>query len=395
MPGMSFLRHRSGPAARPVVAIALAACVVLAACDGSRTPLPPKSFGANGPTIVPPTDPLIRYVGRWDTSDPAVARAAWSAAAFTFRFGGTTLGLAIEDTALPDGTPDDDWVAVSLDGRELPPIALSEGRRTYEIARGLAAGSHEVAVAKRTEAEVGTIGLRGIALDPGASLGARPAAPPRILEIVGDSISTGFGVLGPNADCPFSAATEDATRTYGALAARDLGADVWIAAWKGKGVLRNDVATDADTIPRLYERLLPGVPGSRYDFAVQPDVVVLNIGTNDFARTAPPDAEFREAYAAFVARLRTLHPKALLVLALGPMLFDEGDINFRTLARAAIAATIADARKQGDEKIAMIEFWSDPADGAGCQVHPSLATHRRMADQLVRLLEAKLGWKRI
>jgi lysophospholipase L1-like esterase len=202
-------------------------------------------------------------------------------------------------------------------------------------------------------------------------------------------------VLGKSADCPFSAATEDATLSYGALAARDLGADVWIAAWTGKGVLRNDDLQDPDTLPRIYERLLPGVPGSRYGFGVQPDAIVLNLGTNDFARSAPALDDFSEAYAAFVARLRALHPKALIVLAVGPMLFDEGAINFRTLARDAVAATLADRRRQGDENVATIELWSDPQDGAGCQVHPSAATHRKMADELVKLLEAKLGWKRI
>jgi len=373
--------------------LVLVVSAALAACDGCRAPSPPRTL-APGPIVVAPTDPGIRYVGRWDTSDPTVARAAWSATAFSFRFTGTSLELALEDTALSDGTPDDDWLAVTLDGRELPPFALSQGRRTYEIAGGLAPRTHEVAVAKRTEAEVGTIGLVGITLDPGASLGPRPESPPRIIEIVGDSISTGFGVLGPNADCPFSAATEDATQAYGALAARDFGADVWIAAWKGKGVLRNDDPNDADTLPRLYERLRPGDPGSAYAYSVHPDVVVLNVGTNDFARTAPPDAEFRAAYASFVARLRALHPDAFLVLALGPMLFDEGAINFRTLVRNAIAATIAERRGQGDERIEMIELWADPADGVGCQVHPNRVTHRRMADELVRLLEAKLGWKR-
>ena len=378
-----------------LLAAALLACALLAACGDPRAPLPAVARSASGPAVVSPTDPGIRYVGRWDAGDPAVARAAWSASAFSFAFTGTSVSLDLEDEALADGTPDDDWLAIALDGRELEPIALSQGRRSYVIARGLQPGPHALAAAKRTEAEVGTIGLRGIALDPGASLGPRPAQPARVVELVGDSISTGFGIGGKSSDCPFTAATEDATGTYGALAARDFGADVWIAAWKGKGVLRNDDPGDAVTLPRLYERLRPSDPGSRHAYGVHPDVVVLNVGTNDFARTAPPEPEFRAAYAAFVARLRELHPDALLVLALGPMLFDEGEINFRTLARNAIAATVADRRKLGDAKIETIEFWSEPQEGVGCQVHPSAATHRRMADELARLIETKLGWKRI
>jgi lysophospholipase L1-like esterase len=374
--------------------LSLAACAAFAACDGSRGAAPSHALAAAPPSVIAPADPGIRYVGRWDTRDPGVARAAWPAAAFEIRFAGTALALDIEDTALADGTPDDDWLAVAVDGRGLPPIALSQGRRRYEVAGGLEPGTHALYAAKRTEAEVGAIGLRGIVLDPGAALAPPPARPARVVEMVGDSIATGFGIDGKSADCPFSAATQDATGTWGALAARDLRADVWIAAWKGKGVLRNDDPNDPDTLPRLYERLLPGEAGSRWRYAAHPDAVVLNIGTNDFARSAPPDGEFRAAYAAFVARLRELHPDALLVLALGPMLYDEGAIDFRTRARKAIAATLAERRAAGDLRIEMIELWSDPADGVGCQVHPNRVTHRRMADELVRLLEARLGWRR-
>jgi lysophospholipase L1-like esterase len=369
-------------------------CAALAGCGGSRGKSGSRAGAAAAPVVIAPSDPGIRFVGRWDTSDPELPRSAWPAAAFAFRFTGTAAGLVLEDSVLSDDTPDGDWLAISLDGRDLPPVALSRGRRTYGIARGLAPGTHAIAVAKRTEAGVGTIGLVGIALDPGASLGPLPEPPGRVVEIVGDSISTGFGIDGESADCPFSAATEDATRTYGALAARELGADVWIAAWQGKGVLRNNDPDDADTLPRWYERLRPGDPDSVHTYGAHPDVVVLNIGTNDFAHTAPPGAEFYAAYAAFVARLRALHPGALLVLALGPLLRDEADGGVLTLARDAIGATLADRREQGDEMIEMIEFMSDPADGVGCQGHPNGVAHRRMADELMLLLEAKLGWKR-
>src|SRR5579862_4273348 len=40
------------------------------------------------PTEVPPTDPHIRYIGRWDFRDPQGPRAEWSASAFEFRFQG-------------------------------------------------------------------------------------------------------------------------------------------------------------------------------------------------------------------------------------------------------------------------------------------------------------------
>jgi lysophospholipase L1-like esterase len=384
-------RVRAGAFGSGWLALPLAAALV--ACDGGCGSPRAEEARATAAATFGPGDPRIRYVGRVDASDPARARFAWPATGFAFRFSGTSLALELDDVPLPDGTEENDWLAVAVDGTELAPVPLASGRRAYRVAADLPPGAHLAEVAKRTEAEVGTASLLGIALDPGAELLPPPAAPARVIEIVGDSISTGFGIDGKSADCPFSAATEDATGTYAALAARAFGAEARVVAWKGKGVLRNDDPTDPLTLPTLYERLLPGEPGSRCAHEVRADVVVLNLGTNDFARSAPPDAEFRAAYAAFVDRLRAVHPEALLVLALGPMLYDEGEINYRSLARAAIEATVADRRARGDAAVEMIELWSDPADGVGCQVHPNRATHRRMAGELARLIEARLGWR--
>ena len=72
--------------------------------------------------------------------------------------------LALEDTALADGTPEDDWLAITLDGRELPSIALSQGLRTYEIVRGLATSDETFGTTVALAARLGktTIAARDI-----------------------------------------------------------------------------------------------------------------------------------------------------------------------------------------------------------------------------------------
>lgn len=362
---------RSGARARVarcvVLCVALALCLAFAACDSAARP----THGPKTATRIAASDPQIRYFGRVDPSDPA---------------------LELDDQPLPDGTEENDRLEVRVDGQPVAPLRLTSGRRRYRVARGLSRGTHELEVRKRTQAEVGTVGLVGVKLDDGEALEAPPARAQRVLEIVGDSISTGFGLHGANAECQFSAATEDATLTYGALAARDVGAEPWIVAWAGKGVMRNEDPLERATLPAIYDRTLPGDPRSSFAYARHPDAVVINLGTNDFARSAPPDDEFCTAYAAFVARLRAAHPRAFFVLAVGPMLFDEGAINYRSLMRAVIEATIADRRAHGDTRIALLDLWNDPADGVGCQFHPNATTHRRMGDELARLLRSELGW---
>ena len=370
----------------------LALLAAAAACDGTaRSGGPPKA-PPNREVALRGDDPAFRPLGRVDRSVPGALRFAWPAAGFALRFTGTSIALVLDDAPLPDDTPENDFLAISVDGRALPPVALSSGRRAYEIARGLSPGAHELVAEKRTEPEAGAITLYGAALDPGAR--ALPPSPPsqRRVEIVGDSISAGAGIDGADGRCALTAAVEDATRSYGALAARALGADYEIVAWKGKGVLRNDDPRDRDTLPAIFGRTLPGDPASRDPLAARADAVVLNLGTNDFAHSEPPLDELRDAYAAFVARLRALHPGALIVLAVGPLLYDEPGRTWRTDARAAIAAVAEARRAAGDDRVALLDLWTDPADGVGCQSHPNLATHRKMAAELERLLRARLGW---
>jgi lysophospholipase L1-like esterase len=374
--------------------LATALCLLaLPCCDGVAHPQPAATPPATGAVTIRPSDPAIRTVGRFDRSDAAALRFAWPATAFRLRFTGTSVALVLRDTPLPDDTPETDCLAVTVDGRPLAPLELAKGTRTYEIARGLAPGAHEIAAAKRTEPEVGTVALLGVALDPGARALPPGRAATRRMEIVGDSICAGAGIEGRDPSCPLDAATEDATRTFGALAARSFGADVQIIAWKGKGVLRNDNPADAETLPAIYDRTLPGDPASGEAQGFGPDVVVLNLGTNDFARSAPPGRDFEAAYDGFVGVLRRRSPGALIVLAVGPLLFDEPGRMWRQDVKKAIESTIARRAATGDTRLALMDAWTERSDGDGCQMHPNLATHRKMAALLVRIVEDRLGWK--
>ena len=81
------------------------------------------------------------------------------------------------------------------------------------------------------------------------------ADPGRVVEIVGDSISAGFGNLGsethpgygpdPTGGCGFTTDTESAYLTYGAVAARALGIEVI--------VLRRPPAPEAPAVETIEE----------------------------------------------------------------------------------------------------------------------------------------------
>ena len=140
---------------------------------------------------VGPEDPTIRYTGWFDRRDPKAVRFAWPGSQIEIQFAGT--GLEVRLNEAPRRRGETDWLTVVIDDRAPTTIALTRGTHVYELAKGLAPGSHRALLWKRTEAEVGTVTLRGFVVH--GATGAAVTAPPgkkRRLIFIGDSITAGY-----------------------------------------------------------------------------------------------------------------------------------------------------------------------------------------------------------
>jgi lysophospholipase L1-like esterase len=342
---------------------------------------------------IAPSDPAIRYGGMFDRRTPDAPRFAWPGTHIEVRFSGTSLQARLTSTPVEDETRETDWITVVIDGGEPKTHALAEGEHVYPLASGLGPGMHRALIWKRTEAEVGTITFHGLRLDDGAKVGAPLPAPERRMYFIGDSITAGYGVEGPDMTCHWSAARENNYATYGAVAARALGAEYVASAWSGKGIYRNYEQRDEEVMPRLYRRIIPTDPGSPLASSFTADVVVVNLGTNDFGRGIPDKAKVLGAFGALLEELRASHPRALIVLMLGPMLIDDAVVGKqRTTMRAWLAELQAERVADGDTKLELLEVWTDPAEGLGCDAHPNARTQARIGAELATLVKTKLGW---
>jgi lysophospholipase L1-like esterase len=321
----------------------------------------------------------IRFIGRSDLTDPEHPRFSWPASAIATRFTGASLHVRLKDTGY-------DELEVVVDGAPVGVIATNPLKDDYQVVTGLADGPHELFLSKRTEARIGEVSFLGF--EPGAKLAPPTHMSTRRVELVGDSITAGYGAEGPGPTCTGSmAALENEFLAYGAIAARSLLADHVTIAWSGR---------TTEEMSTLYDRTIATQAASRWDFARwTPDAIVVNLGTNDFNRGDPGQGAFVKPYLAFVQRLRTLYPSALIVCALGPMLTDNYPPGGHALTRARLYITqvVAQVRAAGEKRIVFVEFPSqDFANGLGCDYHPSLKTHRMMGDQLAATLRAELKW---
>jgi lysophospholipase L1-like esterase len=123
------------------------------------------------------------------------------------------------------------------------------------------------------------------------------------------------------------------------------------------------------------------------------DAVVVNLGTNDMAIGIPDAASFHDAYLQLLRRVRGLNPKALIVIAFGPMLAEDSpQPQARTIMRTWMKRIENDFRAQVDDRVASLELWIDPREGLGCDSHPTVKTHERMGRELAALLRDRLKW---
>jgi lysophospholipase L1-like esterase len=368
-------------ALRSVVALSCLACT---RTDSSSAPAPAAggiiaaAAAATSPAPPAAPSPTVRFVGRFDTSNPAAPRFAWSGSAIVARFQGTGIAARIKD----DGK---NQFQIFVDGEPKAILKTEPTKDTYTLADGLSDGPHEVILYKRTEARVGEAAFLGF--EPkGRMLPAPPSAERRI-EFIGDSITTGYGVEGPGSSCYFTPDTQNELATYAGITARALGADHHTIAWSGKTIME---------MTEMWDRTLPANPESKWDFkAWTPHVVVINLGTNNFALQDPGEERYVRLYTALVDRVRKAYPEAFIVCMLGPMLTDVYPEGHRSLtqARKYMRNAVAKIKTSGDTNVELLEVPEQKhSDGLGCGFHPSQKTQKIVAERLVALVREKLRW---
>jgi lysophospholipase L1-like esterase len=337
--------------------------------------------------------PGLQYVGRWDRSDANGASASWGPVGIRARFTGTSVRVRIVDAQ--------NTFSLSIDGGQ--PKAMGPGLHgEVELASGLSVGEHTLELFRRSEGSYGKTVISGLALESGEELLAPPPRPSRKLEVVGDSISAGYGNEGMGGSTPL---TQNGYVAFGPQLGRLLDAEWSIIAHSGQGMYRNLCEKMPPSAPHMPDEFLltqyPSVPGPAWDFASwQPDVLVVALGTNDFSDYPPgscqaPDLDgFEHAYVSFLQLARSKYPRAE-IFALGTFIATAAN-QFGTCNQAICAAveSVADAHVHCvDPATGSDGFWLiGPEDYIGDWTHPTVAAHGKIAERLASVIKPILGW---
>ena len=338
-------------------------------------------------TVVSPTDKNIQYIGRICFDNPERPRFTFPGTQINIRFTGTSLKLWAK--------PLSGYFMAQVDNAEPFKVALmGERDSVVNIATALPQGEHELRLMYIIEGFALKPDFRGFILDSGASLLPPPALSDRTIEFIGNSITCGYGNESTDASDRFENETENHYLSYAQICCRALGARANVVARSGIGVYRcyggakkgtpENVMTTEYEYTNLYDR------SERWDFSrYQPQLVCINLGTNDLSTDNYDVRLLGAAYKRFLKQVRSHNPKAKIVFLCGSMLNGkELDIAKRLMDEA-----VEEARQQGDKEVYRFNF--TPANGSlkyGADWHPSIWQHQLMAAELTAYLRTLMQW---
>lgn len=265
---------------------------------------------------------------------------------------------------------------------------MTPGDTTHWI-NGLEDRTHTVRLVKRNDTPGDTSTFGGFVAAPGGAVLSKPAARSRQIEFIGDSLTVGYGNLSTSRTCTWDQVkrTTNSDVSYGALTARQLNADYQINGYSGLGMVRNYNGGQPDVTYRtFYDRALLNVSGDVWQNpgTWRPQVVVVNLGTNDFSTAVNPGepwtpdslaAGYRSAYGEFLQKLRTRYGAGTTIVAVGAGQY------------AGHVQQVVKARNDAGDNGVRYWFLDDSGlDFLGCDWHYSARDDRVIADRLTSFI---------
>jgi lysophospholipase L1-like esterase len=355
-------------------AILLILLFLLTACNAVNTQKP-----------VLPTVPAISTTGRTLTTPEGYVQFDWPGVSIETQFTGTSLGLRMDDSKAS-------FYNVFIDDS---PVQIVEVRSdtTLILAAGLKNDLHHLLITKRTEGSQGTATFKGLLIDEDAEL-TPPEPKGRKIEYIGNSITCGFGTDSDDRFEKFRPETENNYQTYAAMTARAFHADAHYIAHSGQGLVRNygDSRKVSDyNMPDRYLQVFDMQKEPLWNFSSWiPDIVVINLGTNDFSTEPHPDETiFNRAYLNLIRTIRSHYDSVPVFCLVGPMT-DEPCYSY---VKKMVEANRTFLNDPNVYFIGIPTYLMIPEEDLGASWHPNASGQRKMANMIIPVIASVMDWE--
>lgn len=335
--------------------------------------------------IINPNNPLIEYTGRIDFANPLLPKFSYSGVSVRAGFQGTSISIMLNDAG------NSNYYNVILDNGVRSRINTVPGLFTYNIAANLKDTIHEIEIFKITEEKYGKTQFAGFVLDKGKTLVEIPNQRTRCIEFIGNSITCGYGNEGVNGGDPLPS-NQNHYLTFAAIASRSFNARHIAVCKSGIGIYRNydgPVTGSTDCMTNMYQRVFLTDPAPLYDFAKKPDLVCIDLGTNDFSTSKGDSALYVNTYLQFIDSIQKKNNHADILCLLGPMLSGTNLINVRNYLKHIVRT----ANIKNNGRVRFFEMSQQTGNlGIGVNNHPTVAQHLKNAKELISCIDTLKNW---
>ncbi|SEU09798.1 SGNH/GDSL hydrolase family protein [Paenibacillus sp. NFR01] len=362
-----------------------------------------------------PELPHLKIHGR-TTPNRSPLTLFWTGSALELNVQATELWVEIE----ADYEMYEPWISIVINDASVSRQMVTAGRHWIPVFRGMNAKTvKNVRIVSEVQAMSG---------DPGRLLQVHAVKTdgkfkpvqdkPYKIEFIGDSITSGEGVIGAKEEADWIPMWFSAVHNYTAMTARALNAEHRVLSQSGWGVLTSWDNNPQANLPRYYEQVCGLLSGERnealgakgpHDFAAwQPDAVVVNLGTNDDGAFHNPEwrdpasgrvykqrlnedgsynaddlAAFEQAACEFLITLRKNNKHAHIVWAYGMIGIP--------LMPAIYRAVDAYVKQTGDRNVSVFQMPNMTGETIGARSHPGVLAHEQAAEALAGYLKGILG----
>ena len=334
-----------------------------------------QSFFAN--------DSQVSYTGRVEKLSDGSVRYDWIGTYFQTDFTGGKIAIKVSETgeSYHNVFIDDVWVKkIHIQGKHPQVIVLAEK---------LSKKVHRLRLQKCTEGQYGCTTIHQFLVADKAQLRAVPAKT-RMIEVYGDSYTCGYGTEGKKASEPFRIDTENCNKAYGCIIDRYFDADYALIAHSGQGMVHDwgdKMQISVENMSTRFVQLFDAAQKTAYDFKVyHPDLVMINLGTNDYNPGMVPDIyQYVASYKKMIQTIRK-HYGNIPILCVTPH-----------SANGYLMASLQQLSKEvaGWSNV----YFSQPmpnivteARDMGSDWHPNYQGQAKIAMTLIPQISAIMGW---
>lgn len=326
-----------------------------------------------------PTNENIEYIGRFLKEESGVVSFSWSSCKIGFDTNSTQIYLEFESIE------ESIFYNVFINGEKVTEFEVEKGKHVVQLDLEGDTKRRSILIERRNELFAGVAKFHKLYLNDGELL-SYSNLKERYIEFIGDSLTCGYGIFSKGATDPFLHITEDSSEAHAATAAKILDSDYSIVAYSGKGVFRDYAMSQVEPMGFFYP-LVNRWPKTEWDFnGRKPDLIVINLGSNDFGQGIPPKEEFINTYVEFIKEINRLNKGAKFLLVCGHV-ENNRDLNISYIKEVFNKAS------EKDLGISLFVMpYIDQTLPQGADAHPGLKQQKIAGEFLSKDIQRVMGW---